>query len=92
MGRHKDRNPKRKRAYEIWLASGGRLRNKDIAQQVGVSADDSLGISGRNRTRMQRPGIMNGRSRMPRNSMTKISPTRKHSGRLSRCIGISRTG
>jgi phage terminase small subunit len=41
MGRHKDRNPKRKRAYEIWLASGGRLRNKDIAQQVGgVTADD----------------------------------------------------
>ncbi len=40
MGRPKDRNPKRKRAYELWLASGGKLRNKDIAQQVGVSADD----------------------------------------------------
>lgn len=40
MGRPRDRNPKRKKAYEIWLASGGRLRNKDIAQQVGVSADD----------------------------------------------------
>ena len=33
------RSPNRKKAHEIWLASGGKLSNKEIGKQLGVSAD-----------------------------------------------------
>lgn len=37
MGRK--RSPKRKRAFEIWVASSGQLSNADIGRMVGVSED-----------------------------------------------------
>lgn len=42
----RSRSPKRDKAYQIWLASDGKKKLKDIAAELGVSENGKIKING----------------------------------------------